>query len=88
MSAVLLAASASATTILDLVGQRIEGNYAAIDQFVGTANPYILKQQLIVEIEELETKLLELEELHQSDTITDKTEKRVETRVLSAVREV
>ncbi len=82
LSVILLAAPASATTTLDLVGQRIEGDYAAIDQFmVDTANPDMPKEQLIAEIEELETRLLESEELYQSYTITDKTEKQVETEV-------
>lgn len=82
LSVILLVAPVSATTTLDLVGQRIEGDYAAIDQFmVDTADPSLPKEQLIAEIEELETRLLESEELYQSYTITDSAEKQVEAEV-------
>lgn len=85
MSAVLLVAPVTPTfaaTTLDLVTERIEGDYEEIDMFMlDTSDPNISTEQFIIELEELEQRLLESEELYAGYTITDPSEKDVEPEI-------
>lgn len=81
-SAFLFIGPVFGATSLDLVTERITGDYAAIDEFMtDTEDPGITKEQYIKEIEELELRLIESEELYKEYSITNENEKKIEPEI-------
>lgn len=82
LSVALLTAPVFGATTLDLVGERINGDYTAIEEFMNdTSDPTLSKEQYIKEIEELEKRLLESEELYKEYSITNENEKKIEPEI-------